>query len=93
MVLSGCWRHYGVSRDSGPERIMREFSSVRQLFCTLTMVVVIGVQVSVKIHRHVYQEKKKSLFYCLMMFKLFFKMGREFLYTSYSFCLVSPGLV
>lgn len=39
---------------------MREFSSVRQLFCTQTMVVVIGVQVSVKIHRHVYQERKKE---------------------------------
>lgn len=73
---------------------MREFSSVRQLFYTQTMVVVIGVRGSVKIHRHVYQErKKKSLFYCLMMFKIFFKMGRELLYTSYSLCLISPGPV
>lgn len=42
---------------------MREFSSVRQLFYTQTMVVVIGVRGSVKIHRHVYQERKKKVYF------------------------------
>lgn len=35
---------------------------MRELFCTLTVVAVIGVQIAVKIHRHIYQEEKKSLF-------------------------------
>ena len=49
---------------------------MKELFYTLTVVAVIGVQISVKIHRHIYQEEKESLFYCLLMFKIFFKMEK-----------------
>lgn len=49
---------------------------VREPLCTQIAVAAIGVYISVKIHRHIYQEKK-SRFCCLMMFKIFFKTERE----------------
>lgn len=61
---------------------------MREPFCTLIVVAAIGVYRAVKIHGHIYQEKK-SLFYCL--FKIFFKMERELLNTSFRLCLISPS--
>lgn len=87
---SECLSEIMVCERMWLERVMREYSWVRELFCTLIVVAVIGVQIAVKIHRHIYQEKKKVFFSIWWCLKYFFKRkgsSRTLLIISASFHL------